>query len=248
MVTVDNEQLELIMDGLERVSFLSLRVAVYEKLYLSCEMKQEVIGQLERSLIPLCKTMLLFMIMAIKRCSQNTAFRAVGALFDPAAVSDLLNSMNSRAEDAETIACNCERFLSHEDRKLQRLATETLVNVDAKIEELWVNLEDEERSKLLQWLSPIHYESDHEFAKTGRVIDTGSWLLRREAFKQWEESSVSGVFWLHGIRTWIVSSFLPTLNCPQYADKWHGNSWGWEDKAKLQSRRLCGSRAPSQKS
>lgn len=90
------------------------------------------------------------------------------------------------------------------EKKLHNLVTEELINIDAKIEGLWVRFVEDERSELLQWLSPIHYASDHDFAKSGRVMDTGSWLLERGAFRRWEESSVSEIFWLHGIRKCII--------------------------------------------
>lgn len=206
---MNDEQLELLFDGLERVSLFGLRVRCYENLYLrgSCGTGSEAVAQLEQALISLCRDMLSFMAMAIKILNKNAASRAIGALFDPSAVSDLLMSINFRATQADIEASNCERFLSLEDRKkLHNLVAEELVNIDARIEELWVRLQEEERSQLLQWLSPIHYASDHEFARSGRVFDTGSWLLGREAFKLWKESSVSQIFWLHGIRMWTTPS------------------------------------------
>ncbi|KAK2603132.1 hypothetical protein N8I77_009612 [Diaporthe amygdali] len=201
VVTVDDEQLGLLMDGLERVSLLSLRVTIYEKLYLSssCEAWSEAAIQLERAIVPLCKDMLLFIAMAIRKLDKNTAVRAIGALFNPSAVLDLLKSMNAHSDQAHMEAANCEHFLRFEDRKLLNLVVDDLVNIDSKIEELWVRLDENERSKLLQWLSPIYYASDHDFARKGRVGDTGSWLLHKTIFQQWEKSSVSEIFWLHGI-------------------------------------------------
>jgi hypothetical protein len=149
--------------------------------------------------------MLVFMAKAIKRFSKNTIAHTITAVFDPSAVSDLLTSINFRASQADVEASNCERVLNLQDReKLHNLVAEELFNIDAKIEGLWVRLLEDERSELLQWLSPIQYASDHDFAKSGRVVHTGSWLLGREAFRRWEESNVSEIFWLHGIRMWTI--------------------------------------------
>lgn len=204
---MNDEQRELLFSGLERVSFLGLRVRVYEQLYLSETIENEnaSVAQLKQALVPLCREMLVFLATAIKRFSKTIIAHTIAALFDPSAVSDLLTSINFRASQADIEASNCERFLNLEDReKLHNLVTEELINIDARIEGLWVRLLETERSELLQWLSPIHYASDHDFAKSGRVVDTGSWLLKRQAFRRWEESNVSEIFWLHGIRTWTI--------------------------------------------
>ena len=206
-MTVDDDQLGLLMRGLETTMFVGFRVSIYEKLYLSRDNENgsEVATQLEQALIPLCKDILAFMAMAFRRLSKNTPARAMDALFNPTAVSELLDSITPRADQVEIEASNCERFLNLEDRKkLHELVTKDLIDIDAKIEELWVRLDEKERGEVLQWLSPIQYASDHEFARRGRVPTTGSWLLRTGPFTQWEESSVSKIFWLHGIRMWAT--------------------------------------------
>lgn len=206
-LTVNDEQRELLFSGLERVSFLGLRVKVYEQLYLavSPENSNEPVAHLKQGMVQLCRDMLVFMAMAIKRLNQTIIAHTMTALFDPSAVSDVLTSITFRASQVDIEASNCERFLNLQDRKqLQGLITEELINIDARIEEQWVRLLEDERSELLQWLSPIHYASDHEFAKRGRIADTGSWILERKAFGQWETSESSEIFWLHGIRTWTI--------------------------------------------
>lgn len=161
--------------------------------------------QLKQALVPLCREMLVFMAMSIKRFNKTTIGHTMTAMFDPLAVSDLLTSINFRASQADVEASNCERFLNLQDRKrLHSFVTEELINIDARVEGMWVRLLEDERTSLLQWLSPIHYASDHDFARSGRVVDTGSWLLKREAFRRWEESNVSEIFWLHGIRMWTI--------------------------------------------
>jgi hypothetical protein len=43
-------------------------------------------------------------------------------------------------------------------------------------------------------------------AKSGLLKNTGEWLLKNEAFRDWRSSSSSGIFWLHGIRELPLNS------------------------------------------
>lgn len=142
--------------------------------------------------------------------SRSEPIKTVGALFNPQVVLDRLQSIKDMAEQAEVEVSNCERCLrskSHEMaiaelEGLRKTVDEKSVQADAKIERLWVRTTEEDRGRILQWISPIHYASDHEFARQNRVGTTGAWLLQHSAFREWKQSDLSEIFWLHGIRMW----------------------------------------------
>lgn len=61
-------------------------------------------------------------------------------------------------------------------------------------------LTDTERTKILKWMSRVEYAKHHLNAKEGCVEGTGEWLLQKEEFLEWQNSSTSSILWLRGIR------------------------------------------------
>ncbi|KAL7275722.1 hypothetical protein RUND412_001331, partial [Rhizina undulata] len=57
---------------------------------------------------------------------------------------------------------------------------------------------DNERFKILAWLSKVEYRKHHEFIAAVRQENTGNWLFGKPNFIDWAQSS-SSIFWLYGI-------------------------------------------------
>lgn len=55
------------------------------------------------------------------------------------------------------------------------------------------------RARILSWLSNIPYEQHHQNSRKGRLLDSGTWLLRKLEYLSWRSSSFSSILWLHGI-------------------------------------------------
>ncbi|KAJ7159603.1 ankyrin repeat-containing domain protein [Mycena filopes] len=58
--------------------------------------------------------------------------------------------------------------------------------------------EAEERSRLIEWLSPINFFLRHADVSQTRQAGTGQWLLAHPDFQEWESGSV-GTLWCYGI-------------------------------------------------
>ena len=56
-----------------------------------------------------------------------------------------------------------------------------------------------ERSRILQWISPIPYMQHHKQARKDVLAGTGAWFLKKEKLLGWLSSSSSSIMWLHGI-------------------------------------------------
>jgi hypothetical protein len=48
-------------------------------------------------------------------------------------------------------------------------------------------------------MSEVEYNSHHDNLSENLLPNSGQWLLTNPEFIQWEQSSVSSIFWLHGI-------------------------------------------------
>lgn len=170
---------------------------------------------LERILLLLYTELLAFLALGLDRMSSSMQMQTLVALYNPQEVPDQIQRIKDMAEQVEVEASNCERCLhsaSHTSRiveveVLRKAIDEGLFRADAKIERLWVRTNEEDRGRILRWISPIHYASDHQFARQNRVGTTGAWLLQHSAFREWKQSDVSKIFWLHGIRMWQYSSY-----------------------------------------
>ena len=59
---------------------------------------------------------------------------------------------------------------------------------------------DEERRKILRWLSPDDFERTHERHLKKRFEKTGQWLLDDPRFISWKNGPQSSLLWCHGAR------------------------------------------------
>jgi hypothetical protein len=59
--------------------------------------------------------------------------------------------------------------------------------------------EEEERKKIIDWLSPMNFFLRQADISQMQEKGTGGWLLADPVFKKWESGSGS-TLWCHGIR------------------------------------------------
>ena len=60
---------------------------------------------------------------------------------------------------------------------------------------------DEERSQILQWLSPLEPQERHQNVRTGRLDGVGNWVLETSEFRKWrdgEDNCVEPVLFCYG--------------------------------------------------
>ena len=55
------------------------------------------------------------------------------------------------------------------------------------------------RKDIFDWLSPVRYKVHHLTERQGRLLESGQWMLQCEEFRSWQDSSISGTLWLHGM-------------------------------------------------
>ncbi|KAL7268016.1 hypothetical protein RUND412_009377 [Rhizina undulata] len=57
---------------------------------------------------------------------------------------------------------------------------------------------DKERSKILKWLSRVPFKDHHSFVRSVQQDGTGKWLLEKQDFINWKDSTSSSILWLRG--------------------------------------------------
>ena len=68
-----------------------------------------------------------------------------------------------------------------------------------QISDIQDGFQEEERRKILNWLSEQPYIQHHNNVKRDILEGTGSWLLKDDMLLDWRRSSASSILWLHGI-------------------------------------------------
>lgn len=106
-----------------------------------------------------------------------------------------------RSDDLEgsLAALTLEERESH--KKLNTLLDDLsrpIKRMEAEIADVRDFLSEEQKTKILQWFSPLPYQQYHVQASTDVLADTGNWLLRDERFKEWGSSSSASILWLRG--------------------------------------------------
>ncbi|KAJ9156327.1 Ankyrin repeat-containing domain protein [Pleurostoma richardsiae] len=209
LATSEVEQTGMLLIMLEKVGPLVLRGEIYERIYLDprVNIKADAKSSLKRTVVDLYSVVLSSMSVAGRLFSKGIARQGLHATTHPNTVKSLLDKLDEKGRDlgAEAQACEASRIESlHQDvsaelMHLQDILERPLARVDAYLENMWASAMSSERGAMLQWISPIAYDSDHDFARKNRLKGTAEWLLAREEYQEWKESNSSTIFWLHGI-------------------------------------------------
>ena len=83
-------------------------------------------------------------------------------------------------------------------RQLLAEATAPVIRVAKNISESHDTWSNQQRREVLQWLSTVPSESQHQETVRRIVKGTGQWLLRHPELLEWQRSSSSEISWLHG--------------------------------------------------
>lgn len=77
------------------------------------------------------------------------------------------------------------------------------------------SLQNNERARILKWLSSIEYLKYHNENQRSVLDGTGKWLPAHSIFTSWRETSTSSILWLHGIpgsgKTKLMSIVIETM-------------------------------------
>ena len=219
MSVAERDQMESLLTGVERLTNTINRCRIYEILYLEDIQHQQTGGSfkpafdhLSTALISLYAAVLRFLAKAYRAFSKSGFRRARDATFNPGMFEGLLEQAQFLDSDVIAAVGNCkEVYNRNADRKTGRLfeilkdLEEPAQRTDSGVKVLLQNVGTKRRTEILQWISAIPYEDNHNTAAMGHTSGTGEWLLQHETYVKWRESSTCNVLWLYGIRESLVS-------------------------------------------
>lgn len=201
---------KLCWDTIEPLTLLVTRYQTFESTYVALDTSQNSQTLLENSLCKLFTSILNCQFSVVVEVYSKTA-KLKASLVDASNLS-LTVSYNEikRNEDEffklKTVierGIDNDRFqhLSRSLTDLQSSLDDRFVTVNLianQVQSLSTKVNAFQRSQILNWISPIKYESTHN--KPGREAyeGTADWLFQHQGYLKWSESARDSVFWLRG--------------------------------------------------
>ncbi|CAG1994213.1 unnamed protein product [Fusarium graminearum] len=210
--TADNEQMGLLIIGMEQVICLIARCSIYHQLYLenvvhTTKLQTKATHQLSNAMARLYAKLFSFLAYCIRLLDRNSAVRMLKTFCNPTEVAAKLKEIGNLETQVTTEANVCQgtiaesafQNMDENSRDTRQKLRDMSSSFDGQMEQLWKHLNEDERCKILQWVSDIPYESDHYIARKGRVEGTGEWLMGHEVYQTWQRPDTSNLMWLNGI-------------------------------------------------
>ncbi len=198
----------------EKIVRIVNRGQVYELLYTpesTPESTPDVaLENLRSALLDLYRATLEMLANSSKLFSQNTALQTVNAILHPGETVGLFSQLADLETKLgyEVQACEAKRSAAVDRRLTDRLDA-PLTRVDEGVQDLLEIVDDMERRRILQWISPIPFGKHHDEVKDSRMHGTCEWLIQHEKFHEWEYPHSSALLWLQGSREYCVG--FPTV-------------------------------------
>lgn len=214
-------------EGIEYVADVMARYEIIENLHccpttVSCSRESQLLNE---CVIKVYTIVLRYLAKARKFWSENTTKRMAKALFtNMEAEHDALQIAIRKADDeTNRIVSLLQNQQSTQEsiatrEILDRLREETMVpmvRMAQNISDINDKLDRDQRKEVLHWLSTVPSELQHQEAARKIVKGTGRWLLDRPELLDWQVSSTSAIFWLHGIpgagKSKLTTIFIESL-------------------------------------
>ncbi|KAF8535526.1 hypothetical protein BDD12DRAFT_855021 [Trichophaea hybrida] len=193
------ETTDAILVGLEKIACLIDRCTIYELLYIDKPVEASSSRNLEKSIIRLYTAILRFLTEAINRANDNAiqaAFSTDEILKYIADVEDLETTVG---QDANASNLESTRADFGQLRTMLESVSAQTSRFGPQLDDIHILLEEQQKSKILAWISTIPYTSHHRDISERRLDETGNWLFEKEEYRRWKSSSASTLLLLRGI-------------------------------------------------
>lgn len=194
--------------GMEYVAREIHFYTLFEVVYLTRSSKAR--DRLANTLVKTYGKLLGFLAEARGYYGEHTITRFVKAIFNEGGVDEMISAVDSERPDIERNARLIDKQDSDENTLLMSKGQQDLAqsleswkvpleSIATDVSEISDTFRASKRIDILKWISPIPFASHHDRARDGRLTETGQWLLNDSAFRQWDNTAMPPVFWLHGI-------------------------------------------------
>lgn len=188
----------------EKIVRMIKRGQVYELVYTIENTPKVALENLQSALVELYSASLKLLANSKELLSKNAAARTVYAILNPGESADFFSKvveLETRL-GSEVQVCESGRSATADTRlsDLLRGLDAPLTRIDERVCTLLEQVNINERLEILEWISAMPYRKHHNTVKEARASDTCRWLLERNRFREWEDTSSSVILWLQGSR------------------------------------------------
>ncbi|KAJ2985463.1 hypothetical protein NUW58_g5516 [Xylaria curta] len=219
---VTKEQMAACLIVVEKVTRIIHRCQVYEATYNRETVGHAVVGNLESALVKLYASVLRGVVQTDEFLSKPTLAKSLYSVSHPTSSASLLASLENGENEVEKeiAACAALRKASVDkdfDVKLCGLLElkEPILRTDENVKKVLQQLDEEELTRILQWISHIEYRTHHNTVKELRTKDTCDWLLGRPELGQWGGATSTMTLWLQGFpgsgKTFLTSRAIEKI-------------------------------------
>lgn len=212
----DKEIFGSMTEGLEKVSHLITRYAIFEDLYLQPD--SALNEDLEEAITALYADILVYIGKAKKYFQKSTAGRILHSSFQIGS-SQGLSSIALREVKLSELARLADAMNDRQERKGLGAIENVLKSLELPMARFMEQtalfskkLQKDKYHSILRWLSAVPYTQHQQMHDDQRVPGTGQWLLEHPQYLQWKRSSVSSILLLHGTlgsgKTMLASSVI----------------------------------------
>lgn len=124
-----------------------------------------------------------------------------------ASVNDLATDLKSIHLDSTTLQVSNHQALKGILASLEQ----PILRAGSQLSVLHVELQKEQRTRILSWLSKVRYREHHKTSFSAVMSGSCSWLRQKAEYVDWKASSISSILWIHGIPGSGKSKLLSTV-------------------------------------
>ncbi|KAI5837913.1 hypothetical protein DFP73DRAFT_580864, partial [Morchella snyderi] len=222
-VTSGVENTRIIHESIENLSRILSNCNIYESLYIGGSSLKGS-ANLQETLKNLYISVLKYLCYIGRYFCRNSTGQYAQGIGE--AVWKELDKLLKDVSDGEKQVRDAADLAAKEDqsRMLEGLA-KTLEGVvypisrmESKLDK-FIMMQDDERCKVLGWISNMSFKEHHILVNSLRHPDTGKWLLEKESFCNWRKPDSKSLFWLHGPpgcgKTFLSSNVIDLMS-PKY--------------------------------
>ncbi|KAF4974625.1 hypothetical protein FZEAL_8484 [Fusarium zealandicum] len=196
------EDLVAIFGCTDKVLSVVRRGGVYEGLYPGGSLPEELAKDLRLGLLDVYRKSLELLAHVKNHLSRGLTSQFLQALVQAGKgeglVSDLSTSEASLLRRAHVCEAHISRKRHEQHMELLQSLDEPLKRTHTGVEKLLSQLDEAKYDKVMELISPIPFGDHHLKQSERKTPGTCEWLLKKEAFHEWENSSWSAILWLRG--------------------------------------------------
>jgi hypothetical protein len=175
---------------------------IYQEVYLGDPSSSTTRDDLKETLIGVYKACLEFLAFVHEQLRQGNIHRFLHELMEPGQGEKRVSDVKALEQKLDAAARACEAVANRDrgnehDQWLRSLQL-PVKRIDDTVTHVLARLEENERKRVMAYLSTIPVGSHHNEKCNSRTEGTCEWLVSHPKFREWEDWSCSSIFWLQG--------------------------------------------------